>query len=131
MRTAAVISLLLAEELPAVPAVVTSLGEGEANRAARAAVNHLVLHPVVGRRTTRLVADRPAEDSTPTVAHQDLTVVPEERTLKGGKVEKRRVGGRKAWFVRQREGSRREIIQQRTSSLSKIFTLTGFEFNSM
>lgn len=55
--TAAVISLLLAEELPAVPAVVASLGEGEANGAAGAAVHHLVLHPVVGRRTTRLVAD--------------------------------------------------------------------------
>lgn len=65
----------MAEELPAVPAVVASLGEGEANRAAGAAVNHLVLHPVVGRRTARLVAHGPAEDSAATVAHQDLTVV--------------------------------------------------------
>lgn len=134
MRTAAVTSLLLAEELPAVPAVVASLGEGEANRAAGAAVNHLVLHPVVGRRTTRLVADRPAEDSTPTVAHQDLTVVPEERTLNGEEVEKWRVGGRNGWFVRQRagrgktKGGKQEgNNQQTTSSLSKIFALTGFE----
>lgn len=80
---AVVIDLLLAEELPAVPAVVASLGEGEANRAARAAVNHLVLHPVVSCRTARLVAHRPAEDSTTTVTHQDLTVVPEEKMLKG------------------------------------------------
>lgn len=70
--------LLLAEELPTVPAVVASLGEGEANRAARAAVHHLVLHPVVGRWASRLVADRPAEDSTASVTNQDLTVVPEK-----------------------------------------------------
>lgn len=76
------IVLLLAEELPAVPAVVAPLGEGEAHRAAGAAVHHLVLHPVVGRRTARLVADRPAEDSTAAVAHQDLAVVPEERREK-------------------------------------------------
>lgn len=44
----AVVFLLLAEELPAVPAVVASLSKGEANRAAGAAVNHLVLHPVIG-----------------------------------------------------------------------------------
>lgn len=80
MWTAAVIYSLLAEELPTIPAVVASLGEGEANRAAGAAVNHLVLHPVVSCRAARLVADRPAEDSPPTVAHQDLTVVPEEMT---------------------------------------------------
>lgn len=55
--------------------MVASLGEGEANRAAGAAVNHLVLHPVVSCRAAWLVADRPAEDSPPTVAHQDLTVV--------------------------------------------------------
>ena len=71
--------LLLAEELPAVPAVVASLGEGEPNRAAGAAVHHLVLHPVVGCRAARLVTDRPAEDPAAPVAHQDLTVVPEER----------------------------------------------------
>lgn len=68
--------LLLAEKLTTIPAVVTSLSEGEANRAARAAVHHLVLHPVVGRWTTRLVADRPAEDSTTSVTHKDLAVVP-------------------------------------------------------
>lgn len=75
--------LLLAEELPAIPAVVTSLGEGEANGAAGATVHHLVLHPVVGRRTTRLVADGPAEDSTTSVTHEDLTVVPVTR-MDGG-----------------------------------------------
>lgn len=75
--------LLLAEELPAIPAVVTSLSEGEANRATRAAVHHLILHPVVGCRTTRLVADGPAEDSTTPVPHKDLTVVP-TTTMKGG-----------------------------------------------
>lgn len=66
---------LLAEELPAVPAVVASLGQGEANGAAGAAVHHLVLHPVIGRRPAGLIADRPAEHPTTTVAHQDLTVV--------------------------------------------------------
>lgn len=76
--------LLLAEELPAVPAVVTSLGEGEANGAAGAAVHHLILHPVVGCRTTRLVADGPAEDSTTPVTHKDLTVVPVTRMNRGG-----------------------------------------------
>lgn len=78
------LDLLLAEELPTVPAVVAPLGEGEANRASGAAVHHLVLHPVVARRAARLVADRPAEDSTATVAHQDLTVVPED--VKGEKI---------------------------------------------
>lgn len=76
--------LLLAEELPAVPAVVTPLGEGEANGAAGAAVHHLILHPVVGCRTTRLVADGPAEDSTTPVTHKDLTVVPVTRMNRGG-----------------------------------------------
>lgn len=68
---------LLAEELPAVPAVVTSLGQREADGAAGAAVHHLVLHPVVGRRAARLLTHGPAEDAAATVAHQDLTVVPE------------------------------------------------------
>lgn len=76
--------LLLAEELPAVPAVVAALGEGEAHGAARAAVHHLVLHPVVGRRTARLVADGPAEDATASVTHQDLTVVPVEGIKRRG-----------------------------------------------
>lgn len=76
--------LLLAEELPAVPAVVAALSEGEAHRAARAAVHHLILHPVVGRRTTRLVADGPAEDSAASVTHEDLTVVPGGRKKGGG-----------------------------------------------
>lgn len=66
---------LLAEELPAVPAVVAALREGETHGAARAAVHHLVLHPVVGCRAARLVTHRPAEHTAPTVAHQDLTVV--------------------------------------------------------
>lgn len=73
----------MAEELPAVPAVVTSLSEGEANRAARAAVHHLILHPVVGRWTTWLVADGPAEDSTTSITHEDLTVVPVMRMKRG------------------------------------------------
>lgn len=80
----------MAEELPAVPAVVTPLGEGEAHRAARAAVHHLVLHPVVGGGTTRLVADGPAEDSAASVTHQDLAVVP----VRGMK-RRRRGGGYK------------------------------------
>lgn len=74
----------MAEELAAVPAVVASLGEGEAHRAARAAVHHLVLHPVVGRGTTRLVADGPAEDSPASVTHEDLTVVPVRGMKRGG-----------------------------------------------
>lgn len=74
-------TVLLAEELTTVPAVVASLSEGEANCAARATVHHLVLHPVVGRRAARLVADRPAEDSTTAVPHQDLTVVPDEKEV--------------------------------------------------
>lgn len=41
------IDLLLAEELPAVPAMVASLGKREADCAAGAAVHNLVLHPVV------------------------------------------------------------------------------------
>lgn len=81
--------LLLAEELPAVPAVVTPLGEGEAHRAARAAVHHLVLHPVVGGGTTRLVADGPAEDSTASVTHEDLAVVPVRGTKMGGGYKER------------------------------------------
>lgn len=68
---------LLAEELPAVPAVVASLRQREADGAAGAAVHHLVLHPVVGRRAARLLTHGPAEDSAAAVAHQDLTVVPE------------------------------------------------------
>lgn len=75
---------LLAEELPAVPAVVASLGEREADGAAGAAVHHLVLHPVVGRRAARLLTHRPAEDPAAPVAHQDLTVVPEPwETVRG------------------------------------------------
>lgn len=66
----------LAEELPAVPAVVAPLRQGEANAAAGAAVPPFVLHPVVGRRAPRLVAHRPAEHPAAPVAHQDLTVVP-------------------------------------------------------
>lgn len=77
----------MAEELPAVPAVVTALGEGEAHRAARAAVHHLILHPVVGGGAARLVADGPAEDSATPVTHEDLTVVP-VRGIKGGVVRK-------------------------------------------
>lgn len=66
------------------------LGEGEANGAAGAAVHHLVLHPVVGRRAARLVAHRPAEDPAAPVAHQDLAVVPEERRESGLKTSERR-----------------------------------------
>lgn len=70
--------LPLTEELPAVPAVVASLRQGEADGAAGAAVHHLVLHPVVSRRAAGLVAHRPAEDSTAPVSNQDLTVIPAE-----------------------------------------------------
>lgn len=71
--------LLLAEELSAVPTMVASLSKREANRAAGAAVHHLVLHPVVCCRTAGLVADRPAKHSATAVTYQDFTVVPGER----------------------------------------------------
>lgn len=81
--------LLLAEELSAVPTMVASLSKREANRAAGAAVHHLVLHPVVCCRTAGLVADRPAKHSATAVTYQDFTVVPGERKAqKGGKKEK-------------------------------------------
>lgn len=70
--------------------MVAPLGEGEANGAAGAAVHHLVLHPVVGRRAARLVAHRPAEDPAAPVAHQDLAVVPEERRESGLQTSERR-----------------------------------------
>lgn len=63
------IYLLLAEELPAVPAMVASLSKREADCAARAAVNHLVLHPVVCCWTARLVANWPAKDPTASITH--------------------------------------------------------------
>lgn len=68
--------ILLAEELPAVPAVVASLSEWEANGAAGAGVNQFVLHPVVSCRAAWLLTDRPAENPPAPVTHQDLTVVP-------------------------------------------------------
>lgn len=72
----------MAEELPAVPAVVASLRQREADGAAGAAVHHLVLHPVVGRRAARLLTHGPAEDPTATVAHQNLAVVSESAEKK-------------------------------------------------
>lgn len=67
---------LLTEELPAVPAVVPPLCEGEAHGAPGAAVTAFVLHPVVSGGTARLVTHRPAEHSASTVAHEDPAVIP-------------------------------------------------------
>lgn len=58
--------------------MVPSLGEGEAHGASRAAVDPLVLHPVVGGRAAGLVTHRPAEHSAPTVADEDSAVIPVE-----------------------------------------------------
>lgn len=69
--------LLLAKELPAVPTMVASLGQREADGAAGAAVHDLVLHPVICCRAARLVTDRPAKHSAAPVSHQDLAVVSE------------------------------------------------------
>lgn len=88
----------MAEELPAVPAVVASLGQREADGAAGAAVHHLVLHPVVGRRAARLLAHGPAEDAATAVAYQDLTVVPEGQEARRGKAE-RKMSGWKSWRI--------------------------------
>lgn len=75
--------LLLAEELSAVPAVVSPLGEGEAHGAAGAAVHLLVLHPVIRCRAAWLLTHRPAEHAPTPITHQDLTVVPVEEGGRG------------------------------------------------
>lgn len=68
--------LLLAEELPTVPAVVPSFCERKAHRAAGAAVPAFVLHPVVCGGTAWLVTHGPAEHAASTVANQYPAVVP-------------------------------------------------------
>lgn len=77
-------SLLLAEELPTVPAVVTPLREREPDCAAWAAVPSLILHPVVGCRPARLITHRPAEHSATAIPNENSAVIP------GGKKAKTR-----------------------------------------
>lgn len=108
--------LLLAEELSAVPTMVASLSKREANRAAGAAVHHLVLHPVVCCRTAGLVADRPAKHSATAVTYQDFTVVPGERNAQSGKEEREKQNNYISYFQKYLLGlnnifSKQDVLQ--------------------
>lgn len=118
--------LLLAEELSAVPTMVASLSKREANRAAGAAVHHLVLHPVVCCRTAGLVADRPAKHSATAVTYQDFTVVPGERKAQSGKEEREKQNNFISYFQKYLLGlnnifSKQDVLQmcQRNTSVYK------------
>lgn len=75
-------SLLLAEELPTVPAVVTPLREWEPDCTAWAAVPSFILHPVVSCWPARLITHRPAEHSATAIPNENSAVIP------GGKKQK-------------------------------------------
>ena len=68
--------LLLAEELSAVPAMVTPLSEWKTNCAARTAVSPLIFHPVISCRSARLITYRPAEHSASTIPNKNSAVIP-------------------------------------------------------
>lgn len=74
--------LLLAEELSTVPAMVTPLGERETDCAARTAVSPLVLHPVIGCRSARLIAYGPAEHSPSAIPDKYSAVIPARKKQK-------------------------------------------------